>query len=123
MAAAFMSPVGRLVVLRSVPRQRIIEAIAMITWPGLIGPVLGPPLGGWIAAHDDLELPGILPLLKLPNYRRHSNSAHRWSRGRLWSSSQDDDLSGHHIPEGLCVQDDQNNFSRSPFCVVPSNTS
>ena len=50
-AAAFMSPVGRLVVLRSVPRQRIIEAIAMITWPGLIGPVLGPPLGGWIATY------------------------------------------------------------------------
>jgi EmrB/QacA subfamily drug resistance transporter len=51
MAAAFMSPVGRLVVLRSAPRQRIIEAIAMITWPGLIGPVLGPPLGGWIATY------------------------------------------------------------------------
>ena len=49
--AAFMSPVGRLVVLRSAPRQRIIEAIAMITWPGLIGPVLGPPLGGWIATY------------------------------------------------------------------------
>jgi EmrB/QacA subfamily drug resistance transporter len=50
-AAAFMSPVGRLVVLRSTPRQRIIEAIGMITWPGLIGPVLGPPLGGWIATY------------------------------------------------------------------------
>jgi EmrB/QacA subfamily drug resistance transporter len=50
-AAAFMSPVGRLVVLRETPKQRIIEAIATITWPGLIAPVIGPPLGGLIATH------------------------------------------------------------------------
>jgi EmrB/QacA subfamily drug resistance transporter len=47
-AAAFMSPVGRLVVLRETPKHRIIEAIGTITWPGLIAPVLGPPLGGLI---------------------------------------------------------------------------
>ena len=50
-AAAFMSPVGRLVVLRETPRHRLIEAIGMITWPGLIAPVIGPPLGGLIATH------------------------------------------------------------------------
>ena len=50
-AAAFMSPVGRLVVLRSTPKQRLIEAISLITWPGLIGPVLGPPLGGLISTY------------------------------------------------------------------------
>ncbi|APW40066.1 MFS transporter [Rhodoferax koreense] len=50
-AAAFMSPVGRLVVLRSTPKQRLIEAIGLITWPGLIGPVLGPPLGGLISTY------------------------------------------------------------------------
>ena len=50
-AAAFMSPVGRLVVLRSTPKQRLIEAISLITWPGLIGPVLGPPLGGLITIY------------------------------------------------------------------------
>lgn len=48
-AAAFMSPVGRLVVLRETPKNRIIEAISTITWPGLIAPVIGPPLGGLIA--------------------------------------------------------------------------
>ena len=48
-AAAFMSPVGRLVVLRETPKHRIIEAIGTITWPGLIAPVIGPPLGGLIA--------------------------------------------------------------------------
>ncbi|MFZ4288220.1 MFS transporter [Variovorax sp. HJSM1_2] len=50
-AAAFMSPVGRLMVLRSTPKQRLIEALSLITWPGLIGPVLGPPLGGFIATY------------------------------------------------------------------------
>jgi len=50
-SAAFMSPVGRLVVLRETPRHRIIEGIALITWPGLIAPILGPPLGGLISTH------------------------------------------------------------------------
>ncbi len=50
-AAAFMSPVGRFVVLRDTPKYRIIEAISTITWPGLIAPVLGPPLGGLIVMH------------------------------------------------------------------------
>ena len=50
-AAAFMSPVGRLVVLRETPKHRIIEALGMIVWPGLIAPVIGPPLGGFIVTH------------------------------------------------------------------------
>ena len=50
-AAAFMSPVGRFVVLRETPKNRIIEAIGTITWPGLIAPVIGPPLGGLIVSH------------------------------------------------------------------------
>jgi MFS family permease len=50
-AAAFMSPVGRLVVLRETARQHIIEAIAIITWPALIGPVIGPPLAGLITTY------------------------------------------------------------------------
>jgi EmrB/QacA subfamily drug resistance transporter len=50
-AAAFMSPVGRLVVLRETPKQQLIEAMATIVWPALIAPVVGPPLGGLIVAH------------------------------------------------------------------------
>ena len=50
-AAAFMSPVGRLVVLREAPKQQIINAIGLIVWPGLIAPVIGPPLGGWITTY------------------------------------------------------------------------
>ena len=50
-AAAFMSPVGRLVVLRETPKHRLIESLGMIVWPALIGPVVGPPLGGLIATY------------------------------------------------------------------------
>jgi len=50
-AAAFMSPVGRLVVLRETPKNQIINAIGLIVWPGLIAPVIGPPLGGWITTY------------------------------------------------------------------------
>lgn len=50
-SAAMMSPVGRLVVLRSTPKNELVGAIAMITWPGLIGPVVGPALGGFIVTY------------------------------------------------------------------------
>jgi EmrB/QacA subfamily drug resistance transporter len=45
-AAAFMSPVGRIVVLHETPRERLIEALGTITWPALIAPVIGPVIGG-----------------------------------------------------------------------------
>ena len=45
-AAAFMSPVGRIVVLHETPKARLIEALGTITWPALIAPVIGPVLGG-----------------------------------------------------------------------------
>ena len=50
-AAAFMSPVGRLVVLRQTPKDQIIRAIGLIVWPGLIAPVIGPALGGFITTY------------------------------------------------------------------------
>jgi EmrB/QacA subfamily drug resistance transporter len=48
---ALMVPVGRLVVLRSTPKDQLITAIATLTWPALVAPVLGPPLGGIIVDH------------------------------------------------------------------------
>lgn len=51
LAAAFMSPVGRLVVLRETPKSGLIEALGLITWPGLIAPVLGPALGGLVVTY------------------------------------------------------------------------
>lgn len=49
-AGALMMPVGRMVVLRQAEKRHLLEATALITWPGLIGPVIGPVLGGAITA-------------------------------------------------------------------------
>ena len=48
---AMMVPVGRLILLRAVPREGLVAALAWLTVPALIGPVLGPPLGGYIATY------------------------------------------------------------------------
>jgi EmrB/QacA subfamily drug resistance transporter len=51
MAGAMMVPVGRLVILKQTPRDRLMAAMSTLVWPSLIGPVLGPPLGGFITTH------------------------------------------------------------------------
>lgn len=43
---AMMLPVARLAVLRLVPRSQLMAAMNLVTIPGLVGPLLGPPLGG-----------------------------------------------------------------------------
>ncbi len=48
---AMMVPVGRLVVLRNTEKRDLVKAIATITWPGLVAPILGPPIGGFITDH------------------------------------------------------------------------
>ena len=49
---AMMVPVGRLVVLRSTPKEKLISIIATLTWPALVAPVLGPPVGGFITSYS-----------------------------------------------------------------------
>jgi EmrB/QacA subfamily drug resistance transporter len=48
---AMMVPVGRLVLLRSVEKSDIVRALAYLTIPAMIGPVVGPPLGGFITTY------------------------------------------------------------------------
>jgi EmrB/QacA subfamily drug resistance transporter len=48
MGGAMMVPVGRLVLLRTIPKAELISALAWLTIPALMGPVIGPPLGGFI---------------------------------------------------------------------------
>jgi EmrB/QacA subfamily drug resistance transporter len=48
---AMMVPVGRLVILRTVPKAELISALAWLTIPALLGPVMGPPLGGFITTY------------------------------------------------------------------------
>lgn len=69
-SGAMMVPVGRLAVLRSTEKKDLVRAISFITWPGLVAPILGPPVGGFIVTHASwpwifyLNLPlGLLALI------------------------------------------------------------
>ncbi len=51
LGGAMMVPVGRLVLLRSVSKSEMVDSLAYLTIPALIGPVIGPPLGGFITTY------------------------------------------------------------------------
>jgi EmrB/QacA subfamily drug resistance transporter len=51
MGGAMMVPVGRLVLVRAVPRAELVRAMAYLSVPALLGPVLGPPVGGFITTY------------------------------------------------------------------------
>ena len=51
MGGAMMTPVGRLVLLRSIDKKALVNAMTWVTLPALIGPVIGPPLGGFITTY------------------------------------------------------------------------
>ena len=81
MGGAMMVPVGRLVILRTVPKSELISALAWLTIPALMGPVIGPPLGGFITTYRLLALDlldqhsrsessaSFLPRCYIPNFR------------------------------------------------------
>ena len=48
---SMMTPVGRLVLVRAVPKNEFVSAMTWLTIPGLIGPMAGPPLGGFITTY------------------------------------------------------------------------
>ena len=51
MGGALMTPVGRLVVLKTTPKHQLMRAMATMVWPALVAPVLGPPIGGYITTY------------------------------------------------------------------------
>ena len=80
---AMMVPVGRLILFRSVPRAELVQALATLTMPALIGPILGPPLGGFITTYAHWRwifwinvpigvLGVVLATLFIPNVREDS---------------------------------------------------
>jgi EmrB/QacA subfamily drug resistance transporter len=52
-AGAMMGPVGRLVLLRTTPKSQLVGALSILTMPALLGPVIGPVLGGAIVTFAD----------------------------------------------------------------------
>ncbi len=51
MGGAMMVPVGRLVILRTTHKKDLVKALGYLTVPALLGPVFGPPLGGFISTY------------------------------------------------------------------------
>nr|WP_294977417.1 multidrug transporter subunit MdtD [uncultured Pseudomonas sp.] len=77
---ALMMPVGRLVILRVYPRSELVRILSFVTIPGLLGPLTGPTMGGWLVEYASwhwiflINLPvgliGFLVALRLmPNLR------------------------------------------------------
>ena len=48
---AMMVPVGRILVLKSVPKADLVDAMSYLTVPAVFGPVVGPPVGGFIVTY------------------------------------------------------------------------
>ncbi len=53
LGGAMMVPVARLALLRAVPKASLVAAMTWVTVPALIGPVIGPPLGGFLVTYAD----------------------------------------------------------------------
>jgi EmrB/QacA subfamily drug resistance transporter len=51
LAGAMMVPVGRIIMLRTVPKDQLLKAMAFLSMPALLGPVIGPPLGGFLVTY------------------------------------------------------------------------
>jgi EmrB/QacA subfamily drug resistance transporter len=88
-AGAMMAPVGRLVLLRTTPKEELVAAMSVLTIPAVLGPMLGPVIGGAIVTFWDwrwiffINLPlavlGVaLAIRYVPNVREHETSPLDW---------------------------------------------
>ena len=48
---ALMLPVGRLILLRVIPKREMVSAMAWLSIPALMAPIMGPPVGGFITTY------------------------------------------------------------------------
>jgi EmrB/QacA subfamily drug resistance transporter len=48
---AMMTPVGRVIVVKSVPKFQLVQAMNYITIPAVLGPLIGPSVGGFIVTY------------------------------------------------------------------------
>lgn len=48
---SMMSPLARLVLMRTTPRNQMVNAVSWLTVPALVGPMVGPPIGGFLTTY------------------------------------------------------------------------
>ena len=51
LAGAMMVPVGRIIMLQRTPKQDLLKAMSFLAMPALLGPIMGPPLGGFLVTY------------------------------------------------------------------------
>jgi EmrB/QacA subfamily drug resistance transporter len=51
LGGAMMVPVGRLILVRTVSKAELVKALAVMSMPALVGPILGPLVGGFITTY------------------------------------------------------------------------
>lgn len=51
LGGAMMVPVGRIILLRTIPKHNLLKAMAFLSMPALIGPMAGPPVGGLLVTY------------------------------------------------------------------------
>src|SRR5690606_5988819 len=83
LAGAMMVPVGRIILLRRVPKTALLRAMSVLTLPALFGPILGPPVGGFLVTYASwhwiflMNIPvGILGVVLVLKYIRHDFPTH-----------------------------------------------
>jgi len=95
MGGAMMTPVGRLVLLRTVPKHHLVQALSYVTIPALVGPAIGPLVGGFIATYSSwrwifyinqpIGILGLVLALRLIPNARQPNPGRADIRGLLLS--------------------------------------
>ena len=89
LAGAMMVPVGRIILLRKVPKDELLKAMAFLSLPALLGPLIGPPVGGFFVTYASwhwiflINVPvGIAGILLVRHYIRddypHSDARLDW---------------------------------------------
>jgi EmrB/QacA subfamily drug resistance transporter len=96
LGGAMMLPVGRLLLLRSISRKQMVAAVSWLTMPALVGPIMGPPVGGFIVTYFswrwvfDINVPiGIIGVIAvslfIPDVREADRGGRLDLRGLLLS--------------------------------------
>lgn len=84
LGGAFMMPVARLAILQNVPKKQLINAWNLMATAGLIGPILGPILGGWLVTHTGWHW---IFLINIP-----ISLVGLWAAGLVMSDSKQQDV-------------------------------